>query len=187
MASMTPAVANRYVTALADVVNEAETGIAPEDALGELVAVQKLLEESGDLVAVLNSPAIRPDQKRRVVAEIGERLGLTQIVRGFFQVVVERRHVAGFAMIVNAFRSWLDAYRSRVQIEVRMAEAIDDAQRAVLERRFAEITGKRVRATYVVDHHLLGGTSVQVGSTLFDGSLRAALGSLAGELGAPKR
>ena len=94
-------------------------------------------------------------------------------------MVVEHRRIAHFGMLVQGFRSWLDAYRNRVEIEVRVASEIGEDQMAALERSFREITGKRVRASYVVDPELLGGTSVQVGSTLYDGSLRAALGRLA--------
>ncbi len=184
---MTQAVANRYVTALADVVMEAESGIAPEDALEQLQAFGDVLEESEELVAVLTSPAIPPADKQDLVAEVGERIGLTPIVRSFLQVVVEHRHVAHFRMLLQGFRSWLDAYRNRVEIEVRAASGMDEGQKAALEQRFREITGKRVRASYVVDPYLLGGTSVQVGSTLYDGSLRAALGRLAGDLGTETR
>ena len=57
---MTHAVASRYVAALADVVMEAETGIAPEAALDQLQAFGKVLEESEELVAVLTSPVVPP-------------------------------------------------------------------------------------------------------------------------------
>ena len=102
-------------------------------------------------------------------------------------MVVEHRRIAHYGMLVQGFRSWLDAYRNRVEIEVRVASEIDENQKAALERSFGEITGKRVRASYVVDPDLLGGTSVQVGSILYDGSLRAALGGLAGNMASEAR
>ena len=184
---MTHAVANRYVTALADVVMEAETGIAPEDALEQLQEFGNVLDESEELVAVLISPAVPPGEKGDLIADIGERIGLTPIVRSFLQVVVEHRRIAHFGMLVQGFRLWLDAFRNRVEIEVRVASEIDEGQKAALERSFGEITGKRVRASYVVDPDLLGGTSVQVGSTLYDGSLRTALGRLAGDIATEAR
>ena len=179
---MTQAVANRYVTALADVVTEPGSGLAPEEALDQLQAFGEVLAESAELDAVLISPAIAPRDKEVLIAEIGSRIGLSVIVENFLQVVVEHRRIAEFSLIEKGFRTWLDAYRGRVEIEVRIASEIDAAQMHRLERKFQGITGKRVRASYVVDPDLLGGTSVQVGSTLYDGSLRAALGTLAGEL-----
>ena len=184
---MTHAVASRYVAALADVVMEAETGIAPEAALDQLQAFGKVLEASEELVAVLTSPAVPPGEKGDLIADIGERIGLAPVVRSFLQVVVEHRRITHFGILVQGFRSWLDAYRNRVEIEVRVASEIDEDQMAALEQSFREITGKRVRASYVVDPELLGGTSVQVGSTLYDGSLRAALGRLAGNMATEAR
>ena len=181
---MTEAVANRYVTALADLVCEPGSGLAPEQALDQLQAFGEVLAESDELGAVLISPAIAPREKEDLISEIGRRIGLSAIVENFLQIVVEHRGIAEFGLLEKGFRNWLDAYRGRVAVEVRAASEMDSGQKAALKRRFEEITGKRVRATYVVDPDLLGGTSVQVGSTLYDGSLRAALGTLAGELGA---
>ena len=130
---MTHAVASRYVTALADVVMEAETGIAPEEALEQLQAFGTVLEESGELVTVLTSPAVLPGEKGDLIAEIGERIELAPIVRSFLQVVVEHRRIAHYGMLVQGFRSWLDTYRNRVEIQVRVASEI--AERFRFQRR----------------------------------------------------
>ena len=183
---MTRAVANRYVTALADVVMLPETGLSPEAALEQLQAFGNLLAESEDLSAVLQSPAVLPDEKRDLVAEVGTRIGLAHIVRNFVHVVTEHRRIAHFGLLLDGFRSWLDTHRDRVQVEVRSAVRLGDDQKTALEQRFCDLTGKQVRASYVVDPELLGGSLVQVGSTLYDGSLRAALGSLSTGLGAER-
>ena len=180
---MTRAVANRYVTALADVVMQPKTGLSPEAALEQLEAFGSLLAESGDLAAVLQSPAVLPGEKRDLVAEIGARIGLARVVRNFVHVVTEHRRIAHFDLLVEGFRSWLDSHRDRVQVEVCSAVRLADGQKAALEQRFRDLTGKQVRASYVLDPELLGGSLVRVGSTLYDGSLRAALGTLATGLG----
>ena len=63
MAPMTHAVASRYVTALADVVMEAETGITPEAALEQLQAFGTVLDESDELVAILTSRLSLPPKR----------------------------------------------------------------------------------------------------------------------------
>ena len=176
---MTRAVANRYVEALADVMLEPGSGATPEFVLAQLQTFGELLRESSDLDRVLRSPAVPPADKRALLTAISSRAGLSELMRNFLCVVVDHRRIAHFNLLLQGFEAWLDAHRNRVQVEIRVAESIDADQRNALERRFAEITGKQVRATYVVDPSLLGGSLAVVGSTLYDGSLRSALGALA--------
>ena len=139
------------------------------------------------MAAVLRSPSIQPRDKRRLIEQVGGRLGLAPLTVNFLLVVTDHRRVGHFSLIADGFRTWLDSYRGRIEVQVRSAGPIDPSQRAELEGRFRELTGKDIRAIYAEDPGLLGGGTVQVGSTLYDGSLRAALGSLAARLAAGDR
>jgi F-type H+-transporting ATPase subunit delta len=45
----------------------------------------------------------------------------------------------------------------------------------MLEAEITKMTGKKVRARYEQDASLLGGAVVQVGSTIYDGSVKGQL------------
>ncbi len=184
---MDQAVANRYVSALAEVVAQQDSELSPEAALEQLEAFGELLEGSADLAAVLRSPSIQPGDKRRLIEQVGGRLGLAPLIVNFLFVVTDHRRMRNFSLIADGFRTWLDSHRGRIEVQVRTAGPIGPDQRAELEGRFRELTGKDIRASYAEDPGLLGGGAVQVGSTLYDGSLRAALGSLAARLAAGDR
>ena len=47
--------------------------------------------------------------------------------------------------------------------------------RAELEKQVAKLAGARVRASYAEDATLLGGAVVRIGSTIYDGSVKAQL------------
>ena len=184
---MERAVANRYVSALAEVVTQHDSKLSPEAALEQLEGFGELLDESADLAAVLVAPSILPSQKRDLIVQVGSRLGLASVIVNFLSVVADHRRIGHYSLIVDGFRAWLDTHRNRIELQVRSAGPVGADQRAELESRFRELTGKDIRATYAEDPSLLGGSAVQVGSTLYDGSLRAALGSLAASLAAGDR
>ena len=184
---MDQAVANRYVSALAEVVAQQDSELSPEAALEQLQAFGDLLAGSADLDAVLRSPSIQPSDKHRLIEQVGGRLGLARLIVNFLLVITDHRRIAHFSLIADGFRTWLDSHRGRIEVQVRSAGPIGPDQRAELERRFRDLTGKDIRATYAEDRGLLGGGAVQVGSTLYDGSLRTALGSLATRLAAGDR
>ena len=172
---MALAIANRYASALADVVSRATSVLSPEQALEQLEAFQAALDESSELRGVLLSPAVKPAPKRALIAQICARLGCADKVRNFIYVVVDHRRTGMFSEMVGAYRRWLDQRHGLARIEVRSAHEIDSDQRASLEKRFATLTGKAMEADYVVDEDVIGGSVVRVDSTVYDGSLRAKL------------
>ncbi len=175
---MALAIANRYASALADVVSQPDSALAPEQALAQLKAFEATLNDPAELRSVLLAPSVRPDDKRAVIAQICTRLGCAEEIRNFIYVVADHRRTAMFGEFVEAFRSWLDSKQGLARIEVRTALAMDPDQQASLERRFAAITGNSIEASYVVDERVLGGSVVRVDSTIYDGSLRAKLQQL---------
>ncbi|HEY6248880.1 MAG TPA: F0F1 ATP synthase subunit delta, partial [Candidatus Angelobacter sp.] len=48
-------------------------------------------------------------------------------------------------------------------------------ERRLLEKQMAAVTGKVIQATYSRDASLLGGATVRIGSTIYDGSVRGQL------------
>ena len=55
------------------------------------------------------------------------------------------------------------------------ARALDAAQQQELAGKLEQLTGKQVRMEVAVDPSLIGGVVAQVGSTIYDGSVRQQL------------
>ncbi len=172
------AIASRYATALADVVGREGSPVSPQQALEQLLSFQSLVKQSQELQGALSSPAVRPAQKRRLVATLGERLGMAQPVRNFLYIVIDHRRLRMLGEMIEAFQSWLDSKAGIARIEVVSATALDQAQRDSVLQRFGRLTGRQVRAEFEVDSSLLGGATVRHGSTVFDGSIRSQLRAL---------
>jgi F-type H+-transporting ATPase subunit delta len=172
------AIASRYATALADVVGRAGSPVSPQQALEQLLAFQSVVKQSHELQNALSSPAVRPVQKRQIVAAIGERLGMAQPVRNFVYIVIDHRRLRLLGEMIEAFQGWLDTKNGIARIEVVSATPLDQGQRDSVLQRFVKLTGRQVRAEFDVDRNLLGGATVRHGSTVFDGSIRSQLRAL---------
>jgi F-type H+-transporting ATPase subunit delta len=172
------AIASRYAAALADVIGREGSPVSPQQALQQLRAFQSLVRQSHDLQNALSSPAVRPVQKRQVVASIGERLGLAQSVRNFLYIVIDHRRLRMLGEMIEAFRSWLDSEVGIARIEVASARPLDPALRESLVQKFGRLTEKQIQAEFGVDPSLIGGATVRHGSTVFDGSIRSQLRAL---------
>lgn len=175
---MSLAIANRYANALAEVLLKPDSTEAAQAALGELRSFVETYRASGELRAVLTTPAVPADQKRELLGGLAERLGLSRSVRNLLLVLSDNHRIGIVGETADAFGSLLDDARGVARIAVASAAPLDDADREAIIEKFRGITGKPVEAEFETDSELLGGVVVRVGGTVYDGSLSAQLRTL---------
>jgi F-type H+-transporting ATPase subunit delta len=166
-------VVGTYARAFADVVMSTHADAAR--MLAELHSMEALLAESVDLRRVLDNPSILKAQKNAVIDAVVKRIGASRPVRNFVAVVTDHRRLALFSEIVKQVEQELNDRMGFAEAQVTSARALNDPEKQLLEAEIAKLTGKRVRARYQQDTTLLGGAVVQVGSTIYDGSVNGQL------------
>lgn len=175
---MSLAVANQYAKALMEVVARPGAPLAPEAALSQLVSFADALAGAPELKSVMLSPAVSRNDKRRALRRVGGLLGLDGLILNFLDVIATRRRVSLFSLITTAFRAQLDERNGVVRAHVAAARSLGDAQQAELAAALARVTGKQVLCDYTVEPSLVGGLSVKIGSTVYDGSVQGQLEGL---------
>lgn len=175
-AGIQASLAGRYASALFDLASEAGTITAVEADLDKLDAA---LAESAELRALIRNPEVSRSQLAKVVAGIGEYLGLAGLTRNFLGVLAENRRVADLPAMIRAFHTIAAAQRGEVSAEVASAHALTDEQLAQLEQKLRAREGRTVKLKSRVDPDLLGGLVVTIGSKRIDSSIRTRLNTLA--------
>ena len=164
-----------YARAFADVVMKTSSRLDPAGALQELRTIEALLQESDPLRRVLENPSLPGDRKRAVLDAIAKRLGTTRQVRNFIAVVTDHRRLPLFSEILKQLEQELNDRQGFAEAQVSTARPLSDHEKQMLEAEITRLTGKKVRARYEQDTSLLGGAVVQVGSTIYDGSVKGQL------------
>lgn len=168
------AVDTRYATALAEVVRE--QGLDAAAAEAQLKDFYALVDGNAELREVMMNPSIPEPQKLRVLDGISGKLGTSKAVRNFIAVVMHHERLAELNDMIASFHTLADAAGHVAEAEITSAHPLDDAAKKLLEQKVADLTGgERVHATYTTDASLLGGAVIKVGSTVYDGSVRAQL------------
>jgi F-type H+-transporting ATPase subunit delta len=168
-------VVGTYARAFAEVVMKPSNHLEPARAQQELHGIEALLKESDQLRRVLENPSIAGDQKRQVLDAITTRLGTTRQVRNFVAVVTDHRRLPLFSEILKQLEQELNERQGFAEAQISSARQLSDAERHLLEAEIIKLTGKKIRARYEQDPTLLGGAVVQVGSTIYDGSVKGQL------------
>jgi|SRR5271165_2909774 len=168
-------VVGTYARAFADVVMTKSNNLDPARMLQELHGIEDLLKESDPLRRVLENPSIPGDRKRAVLDAIAQRMGTNKQVRNFVAVLIDHRRLSLFSEILKQLEQELDERQGFAEAQVSSARQLSVPEKQMLESEIATMTGKKVRAKYEQDPSLLGGAVVQVGSTIYDGSVNGQL------------
>lgn len=174
------AIASRYARALVDVVVNQK--MDPASAVQQVNSIVDAIKESSDLRKVWEAPDIPAVQKRKLLDAIGAQVGLAKIIRNFFAVLIDHQRIAMVEQIARQFEVELDAQMGYAEAQITSTRELSEQEKRELEAKVAGITGKKVRARYSANPELLGGVMVQVGSTIYDGSVRGQLQKLRQEL-----
>ena len=168
------AVSSRYARALADVIVSSK--LDQDKAVEQLRSLVAAFVSSKELREVWESPAIPAEQKRGVLDALAAKVQVTErAVRNFIAVLIDHDRIALLPEIARHVEVELNARVGRVDAEIISARELDSAQRAALVSEIARLTGKVVMPRYATDAKLLGGVTVRVGSTIYDGSVRGQL------------
>jgi len=173
-------VANRYATALIDVLypaDKAETGFQ------QLESFAALLNEQPDLRTFLQNPALASVRRLRLLKEIAAALGFDRRVANFINILAERNRLPSLEEIIVEYQRLMDQRLGIVRARVASARPMDSARQRELALELQRITGKQVRMELAIDPSLIGGVVAQVGSTIYDGSVRQQLQAFKDRLG----
>ena len=169
------ALAERYAAALVDVALENKQADLVKRELADFAA---MVRESGELHSLLSNPSMGRAVKHSVIEKLVEQMGASRTLRNYLFVIVDQRRAGLLLEIEQAFSTLLDARQGITQATVTSATELNDGERAELDSALAKLTGKKVNAEFKMDAALIAGAVVRIGSTIYDGSVRAQLDRL---------
>jgi F-type H+-transporting ATPase subunit delta len=166
-------IARRYARALLDVATEAGRA----DAVSEqLSSFSGSIAQSRELEDVLFNPAYSREQRARVVEALLKALGPVEpVLANTLRLLVDRNRLGYLPDIARLYRDMADAQAGRVRGHVTSAIPLSADTLQSLAGTLKTLTQRNVVLEARVDPAVLGGVAAQVGSTLYDGTLRTQL------------
>jgi len=138
------------------------------------------LAEDAALIAVLESPGFRFDEKAKLLSE---RLGeINPLALNLAYLLVSRGRLGVIGDIADEYQRRMDSHRGIERAEVTTAILLDDEDKLKLEAHLGGIVSKKVMLEPEVDSRVIGGFVARIGGKLLDGSTRSKLEALKREL-----
>jgi F-type H+-transporting ATPase subunit delta len=162
----------RYARALLDVALAEADPVVVEQ---QIAAASELIKGHAGLWKVMTNPAVPAPKKRAIVDSLLPQLDVSPVVQKTLQMLASRDRMALLPEIVDAYSGKLMDHQHVVRATVTSALPLPGDSVKTLERELAGITGRRVVMSAAVDPAILGGVVTQIGSTVWDGSVRRQL------------
>jgi F-type H+-transporting ATPase subunit delta len=176
---ITSRIADPYAEALMSLAKDQNlTDQFGEDASGLL----NLLQESEDLRQFLASPVVNTDAKKTALHQIlGDQVH--PLIKNFLDLLVDHRRIIFLEDICRKYLVLLRELKQAVLAEVTSVVELTDEQKQAIRERVKQVTGAHeVDLETRLDPSLLGGVLIQVGSQVYDLSLRGQLRRLSLQL-----
>lgn len=149
-----------------------EEGIA-DGVFTELSAVVEILSDNPDYKTLLDTPAIPSGEKPNLIDEAFATAH--PYVRDFLKILSEKRAISAFGECVRVYSECLDESRGILRAVARTAVPMTEAQITRLADKISAITGKTAVLTNECDPSVIGGVTLMLDGSRFDGSIRARL------------
>ena len=174
-------VAEPYAEALLDLAKSTDS---LKETTNDMNIVSQFLANSSDLKKFLGNPVITRDAKKNVVKDIlGEQISGSTLK--FLLLLVDRGRIQVLESIAQKF---LELSYKQESIEIaKITSSIQlsaDQQKEIAEKLKVITGAKQIKLALKVDPELIGGFTVEMGSTFIDTSIKNQLFQLASTLGA---
>ena len=164
--------ARRYAKAIIELAREADQ----VSEIGEdLVRIAALFDESHELVHLYNDPTVRPEMKEKVLEDLLGKGGIRDLTRRFIHVLLAKNRLLGVGEIAISYRDFADELGKRVRAKIVSAAKLEDEDLNRIRKTLTKISGMEVVLELEIDESLLGGVITQIGSEVYDGSLKNQL------------
>jgi F-type H+-transporting ATPase subunit delta len=171
-------IARRYARAIFGL---AEGAPARAKMLGEVQSLAAEITGNADLARVLLTPIHPRNERKAVVHDIADRLGVSTEIRAAAEILVDENRLQLLPELANALQALVDQEAGRVAARVTSARPLDKAAQEEIRAALSRRVNADVAVEFAVDPELVGGIVARIGDLLLDGSIRTQLEQL-GEL-----
>jgi F-type H+-transporting ATPase subunit delta len=169
------AIIGRYGRSLADVAFS--TG-AEEEVTRDLDLFRNVFHAVPDLLEAFDSPAVSRDAKERILQELMELHPVSATSANFLRVLLDHNRLRFFHEIADQYLKTIDERKGILTARVTAPGPVSEEALARLRDTLSKVTGKSVALAVETDESLLGGFVIQIGSTVYDGSIRTQLAEM---------
>ncbi|WP_371395561.1 F0F1 ATP synthase subunit delta [Fretibacter rubidus] len=172
---MSSEAAGRYAKALLELAQEAKSLNTIEKDVKKLT---KIFSDSDAVRKMATNPVYATVDKKNALVALAKKAKVSKLTTQFIGTVAENRRAAEIPAMLQSFTELLAKHRGTQIAKVTSATKMTAADITALKSKLKKETGRAVAVETTIDPSLIGGFVVQLGSRLYDNSLKTKLEGL---------
>ncbi len=168
-------VAKRYARALVELADSKNTVDKTKEDFAAFVAA---VEAVPAMQKLFSSPVFTPENKKVVIKELSAKLNMQPLSQRFVEHLAETGRIRYINDVHEAFLAILSEKQNRAAVRLTTATTVNSGDLEDIKKKLEALTGKQVDIDAKVDVSLIGGAKAQIGSTIYDGSIKNQLSKL---------
>lgn len=173
-------VAKRYAEALFQLTEEKNM---LNDTVEDLSVVKDVFSSNSQLNSFFKHPGISHESKNNVLEEVFD--GIHRDVLNTLKILVNRGRTEVIPSIVDHFIQLVHDKKGIAKADVYSTRELSTLEQDKLKETFAKRFNKNgIQITNIVEPSILGGIKVQIGNTIYDGSVQGKLKRIEREIAA---
>lgn len=168
-------VLGRYARSLTEIVFE--ENLEPE-VTDNLKTYTEIFRAVPDLLEVFHTPAVPREKKETLLNDLMAQYPVNPVASNFLRILLQHNRILYFQQIFDSYLKLVNERKGIVSAKVTTAMPLSEQELSRLGERLSAATGKSVDVEPQTNADILGGLVVQLGSTIFDGSIKTQLAEI---------
>jgi F-type H+-transporting ATPase subunit delta len=172
-------IAKRYARALVELSEEKKT---IDKTRADFAAFVGAVDAEPAMQKLFASPVFTPENKKAVIKDLSGTLNMQATSQRFVEHLAETGRIRYIKDVYEAFLDILAEKQNRAVARVTTAVSLNNGDLADIKKKLEVLTGKQVDVDSKVDASLIGGARAQIGSVIYDGTIKNQLNKMRNQL-----
>lgn len=150
----------------------------------ELLGFKEVMTKNSGFSSYISNPTVSREAKVDTISKMFDGPKTSSVTKNLMLTMASNNRIGEATKVVDAFSEYMKASRGEVECVITSAVALSKAQaKKVADALKAEVGGKAVAISQVVDPSILGGLTVQIGDKYLDMSVSSKINTFKRSLG----
>ena len=155
-------------------------GVAKES--GELEKIeadvknfQSLFEDNSEFKNFIQNPTHSIETQNKALDILSEKLNFTKNLKNFFLLLIKKRRIFFVKKILESFLRLCLKSRGEIKASLISSKELSSIELENISKELSSSMGSTIKFDYKVEHDLIGGFKLQLGSFMIDTSIKNKL------------
>jgi F-type H+-transporting ATPase subunit delta len=148
-----------------------------EEIREDMQLIHQTISDSSELSVFLKSPLIKNEVKKSALNAIFDEK-IKNLTSNLISILSDKSRESLLFGISEGFMDLYNVHHNIIEVDVETAFELDEKQKKSLISELQDVTGKTIRMHIEKNEDLIGGLTVRIEDTVYDGSAKYKLNQL---------